>query len=187
MRNKKIILLILVTLLFSGCSVQYNLYINSDLSVNESITATENTYQLRTNTGQEPKVAANTLFDVYKIKGIDYNVTTTSNEDNTITKVSTKFDSLEDYEEYFTSDIIKEVKVTQKDKYITLEFEQEVPLTDYTSKSLVYDSVEVNINMPFTVTNHNADTVSGDTYTWYINKNWYINICFYNWYKCFCT
>lgn len=171
MKKNKIILLILVTLLFSGCSVKYNLNINDDLSVNEKVIASENSYTLKTNTGQDPKIAANSLYELYKIKGVKYNISTNENNGETITKVSTTFDSLEDYSNYFKSDIVKEVNITKQGSYITLEYKQDVPLTDYSSKSLIYDSIEVNIDIPFKVTENNADSINGNTYTWNIEKN----------------
>lgn len=170
MKKNKIILLILVTLLFSGCSVKYNLSINDDLTVNENIIASEGTYELKTKTGQDPKVAANSLFELYKIEDIEYNISTTS-DSNTTSEVSTSFNSLEEYEDYFKSDIIEKVNITKKDSYITLEYKQDVALTEYASRSLIYDSIEVNIEVPFKVTKHNADSVKGNTYTWNIKKD----------------
>ena len=171
MKNKKIILLILVTLLFSGCSVKYDLFINGDLSVNERITASENSNSLKTKTGDEPKTAANSLFKTYKIDGIDYSFSTVESSRNTVSTVSTSFKTLEDYEEYFTTDIVKEVNISKKGSYITLEYQQDVPLTDYSSQSLAYDSIEINIEVPFKVTENNADSVKNNTYTWEIKKD----------------
>lgn len=171
MKKNKIILLILVTLLFSGCTVNYSLYINDDLSVNESVTASENSYDLKTTTGQDPKVAASSLYDLYRIKGVKYNISTVSNDSETLSVVTSSFDSLEDYQEHFKSDIVNEVSVTNKKGIITIEYKQDVPLTEYASKALIYDSIEVNIEVPFKVTKHNADSVNGNTYTWNIKKD----------------
>jgi hypothetical protein len=171
MKNKKIILLMLVTLLFSGCSVKYNLYINDDLSVNEKITASENSKSLRTNTGETPKTAANSLFELYKIDGVNYSFSIVEKETNTTGMASTSFKSLEEYEDYFKSDIIKEVNISKKDSYITLDFKQDVALSEYASRSLIYDDIEVNIEIPFKVTENNADSIDGNTYTWNITKD----------------
>ena len=171
MKKNKIILLILVMLLFSGCSVKYNLYINEDLTVNEEVTATEMSNELKTMTGQDPKVAANSIYNYYKIDGVKYSVSTVSDTSKTTGTASTSFNSLEDYEDYFKSDIIKEVNITKKGSLITLEYKQDVPLNDYDSQSLVYDDIEVNIEVPFKVTKHNADDVDGNTYTWNIKKD----------------
>lgn len=171
MKKNKIILLILVTLLFSGCSVKYDLFINDDLSVNERVTATENSNTLKMMTSEDPKVAANSLFELYAIEGNTYNITTTESSDSISSLVTTSFTSLEEYGLFFQSDIVNDVNITQKGSYITLEYKQDVPLDDYSSKSLIYDSIEVNINVPFKVTENNADSVKGNTYTWNITKD----------------
>ena len=171
MKNKKIILLILVMLLFSGCSVNYDLYVNSDLTVNERVTAYEGADSLKTKTGQEAKAAANTFYDLYKIDGVNYSFSTVENNGLVTSITTTSFKSLEDYEEYFKSDIVKEVNITKKDSNITIEYKQNVPLNDYSSRSLIYDDITVNLNIPFKVTKHNADSVKGNTYTWNINKD----------------
>ena len=171
MKNKKVILLILVILLFSGCSVQYDLYINEDLTVNEKVTATEDTNSLRKNTGVDPKNAANSIFKSYKIDGTQYSFSTIEKNSNVTSTASTSFKTLDEYEDYFKSDIVKEVNITKKDNFVTLEYKQDVPLSTYSSKSLVYDSIQVNINVPFKVTEENADIVKGNTYTWNIRKD----------------
>ena len=171
MKNKKFILLILVIILFSGCSVNYDLIVNEDLTVNEKVVATESTKALKTKTGQDPKTAANTLYDYYKNDGVKYKFSTISKDADTKSYATTSYKSLEDYASHFKSDIAKEVNVTKKDSYITIEYKQDVPLTDYASKSLVYDSIAVNIDVPFKVTENNADSVKGNTYTWNITKD----------------
>ena len=171
MKKTKIILLMLVTFLFSGCTVKYNLYINEDLSVNEEVVASEATNALRKNTGLDTDVSVNLLLEAYKKEDIKYNVSTIKKDNSVSTTVSTSFKSLEDYEDYFESDLVKEVNITKKDSYITLEYNQDEPLTSYSSRSLIYDTVIVNIEVPFKVYEHNADSVSGNIYTWNIKKD----------------
>ena len=148
MRNKKFILLILVAILFSGCSVKYDLFINEDLTVNERVTASEESTSLKTKTGQDSKTAASSLYDLYKIDGVKYSFSTVDNSGMTISYANASFNSLEDYESHFKSDVVKEVNVTKKDNLVTLEYKQDIPLTNYASKSLIYDAITVNINVP---------------------------------------
>ena len=171
MKNKKFILLILVIILFSGCSVSYDLTINEDLTVNEKVVAVESTNSLKTKTGQDPKTAANSLYDFYKNDGVKYKFSTVVGNADTKSYATASYKSLEDYESHFKSDIVKEVNITKKDNYVTLEYKQDVPLSEFSSKSLVYDSIAVNIDVPFKVTENNADSVKGNTYTWNIEKD----------------
>lgn len=171
MKNKKFILLMLVTFLLCGCSVKYDLYINEDLTVNEKVTASEVSNSLKIKTNEDPSTAANSLYKLYKIDGVKYDFSTIDSNGTTTSYASTSFDSIEEYEDKFTSDIVKNVNITKKDGYITLKYNQDVPLTEYASKSLIYDDISVNINVPFRVTENNADEVNGNTYTWHITKD----------------
>jgi hypothetical protein len=171
MKNKKFILLILVIILFSGCSVEYNLTVNEDLTVNEKVVASESKNVLKTRTGQDPKTAANSLYEYYKNDGVKYKFSTVVGDADTKSYATTSYKSLEDYENRFKSDIVKEANITKKDSYITIEYKQDVPLDDYASRSLIYDRIAVNIDVPFKVTKNNADSVKGNTYTWNIEKN----------------
>lgn len=171
MKNKKFILLMLVTFLLCGCSVKYDLYINEDLTVNEKVTASEISNSLKIRTNEDPKLAANSLYKLYKIDGVKYSFSTVDKNGTTTSYATTSFDSIEDYEDKFTSDIIKNVNITKKDGYITLKYKQDIPLTDYSSKSLIYDDITVNINVPFKVTETNADDVNGNVYTWNIKRD----------------
>ncbi len=168
--KKKIFLLILVTILLSGCSVKYNLYINEDLSVNETVVAYEEINLFKVKTGQNAKVAANSLFQANKIKDKEYTFTTIEDDNIVESTASISFDSLEEYRNYFKTDLIKEVNITEKDNIVTLEYEQDVKLTDESSKSLPYESIEIRIYVPYMVTETNAERVEGKTYIWTIKK-----------------
>ena len=114
MKNKKFILLILVIILFSGCSVEYNLTVNEDLTVNEKVVASESKNVLKTRTGQDPKTAANSLYEYYKNDGVKYKFSTVVGDADTKSYATTSYKSLEDYANRFKSDI--------EGKYIYLEY-----------------------------------------------------------------
>ena len=171
MKKIKIILLMLVVILFSGCTVNYDLYINNDLSVNETVTASDGVKTFKLRTRQDPQVAANSFFEMYKNENNEYSFSTIEEDDIIKSTASTSFDSLEDYEKYFKTDIIEKVNITQKNNEITLEYNQNTQLSDNSSKSLIYDNIKVSIYVPFKVTYHNADLVEGNTYIWNIEKD----------------
>lgn len=171
MKKIKIILLMLVVILFSGCTVNYDLYINNDLSVNEKIIASDSAKNIKMKTRQEPKVAADSLFKIYKNENVNYSFSTIEDEYTITSTAIAAYDTLDEYKNKFKSNIVKEVIMTKKDNIITLEFNQDEPISSNSSKSLVYDEIKVNINVPFTVTDNNADEINGNTYTWNIKKD----------------
>lgn len=170
MKKLKILILLIMTILLSGCSVKYNLTINEDESVNEEVVASESTNKMNINTGLDTDESVNYLYNMFKRKKLKSNITTLNSNGTTTSTVTASHKSVEDYAENFTSDIVPEVEYTRKDNIVSLEYLQNEILTDEGSKSLIYDNIDVNITIPFKVVSNNADEVNKNTYTWHINK-----------------
>lgn len=171
MKKIKRIFIVLIMFLLCGCSVEYNLDIFSDNTIKESVVAEEKTNRMKINTGLDETSSVEYLYDMFKREGYDTHIKTKTDGDNTISTVIGYYDSIEKYSENFTSDLFEKVDITTKDDIVTLNMNQTVQLTDDTSSSLVYDSVTINIKLPFKVISNNADKVKNDTYTWYVSKD----------------
>ena len=167
---KKILFLCLIFVL-TGCSVEYNLTINEDGSISEKVVAEEITNRMQSNTRLKGDQAVNYLFNMFKRD--DKNIKLLSKNDSTKTyaTVTNSLNSLDEYKEKFTSDVFESVEVEKKDGIITLIFNQTGQLGGNSSRQLIYDDITANITVPYIVKEHNADDVSGDTYTWHIKKN----------------
>lgn len=168
-RIKKIVLLFII-LIVSGCSVEYNLTINRDSSVNEKVVAKEYTNRLKTNTGLDEKSAVNYLYSVFERGNLKTNMSYISKDGATIATVTGSHNSLEDYAENFNSDVFDRVQVDEDGDLVTLTIEQTTELGKDSSMSLIYDEIEVNISVPFKVKKSNADSSRNGTYTWNITK-----------------
>ena len=171
MKRIKLLLVLFVVLFLSGCTVNYNLTINDDLSVNEKVEAQEITNRMKSNTGLDRKKSIYYLYDMFDRKDIKTKLTYKSDTGYTTGVVTGSHNSLEDYSESFKSDIVPEVKYTVKDNIVTLEFDQEEVLSSNTSTSPVYEEVVVNIIVPFKVTESNASESYRNRYTWKIRKD----------------
>ena len=68
-RIKKLLLLIGI-LFLSGCSVKYNLKINNDLTINESVIAEDNKNELKTRTGLDENESISRLYSLFKRDGL---------------------------------------------------------------------------------------------------------------------
>lgn len=170
MKRIKIVIITIFIFLMTGCSVTYDLNINEDLSVDEKVTAKENTISMQTKTNLTGENAVNYLYDMYSLEGMDFN--SYERKGYTYGVTNRSFDSLKKYSDNFYSDIFYNMKVTEKNGKIELYSSQSSPLSKTGSKSLIYDEVDLNITVPFKVISNNADFVKGDTYTWNIrNKN----------------
>jgi hypothetical protein len=155
----------------TGCSVEYNLILNEDSSVNEEVIATERTDRLESRTKLKGDQATNYLFNMFKRSNEDIDFTSSVKDSETIGTASTIHDNINEYSSKFSSDLFEKVEIITDDDLTTILAKQTESLTTNSSKSFLYDDIVVNITIPFVVDEHNADSVSGNTYTWNIKKD----------------
>ena len=170
MKRIKIVLILLLVMITAGCSVEYNLTINRDSSVNEKVVATENTRRMMINTNLDEKNAVNYLYEMFDRQELTTRMSYVSSEGNTIATVTGSHKTLQDFAANFNSDVFSNVTVSEDGDLVTLELDQVAKLGNDTSRSLVYDDITINIKVPFAVKEHNADEKRFDTYTWKIEK-----------------
>ena len=163
--NKKLkifiigILLILVT----GCSGNYNLKINDDMSINEELYLTiDNSNNAYTKTLKIFK-------DDYEVVLSDNNVRITYNK---------KYDSIEEYllNSKVYHELIDEIQFNKSNNYIDLYVNQKLKVSNdngikMNGTNLVdLDVLQINIENPFDVNFSNAEIVNDNVYTWTIKK-----------------
>lgn len=173
MKRIKKILLLLIILLVSGCTVNYNLTINPDSSINLTITASENTNTLKVRTNLEEKEAVNYFYNEYKNPDVNSEMNYVSNGDSTTATIRASFSNIEDYIYDYQSDIFDKPIVSSTGDIVKFNFSQMIPLDKSLVNSLIYDSIVVNIKIPFKVISNNADSIDEEynIYSWNINKD----------------
>lgn len=168
--NKKLkifiigILLILVT----GCSGNYNLKINDDMSIDEELYLTiDNTNNAYTKTLK--------IFKENNIPEKDYEVVLSDNKVR-IT-YNKKYDSMEEYilDSKVYHELIDEIQFNKSNDYIDLYVNQKLKLSNDSIKSngtnlVDLDVLQINIENPFDVNFSNAEIVNDNVYTWTIKK-----------------
>ncbi len=168
--NKKLkifiigILLILVT----GCSGNYNLKINDDMSIDEELYLTiGNTNNTYTKTLK--------IFKENNIPEKDYEVVLSDN--NVRITYNKKYDSMEEYilDSKIYHELIDEIQFNKSNDYIDLYVNQKLKLSNDNIKSngtnlVDLDVLQINIENPFSVNYTNAEIVNDNVYTWTIKK-----------------
>lgn len=168
--NKKLkifiigILLILVT----GCSGNYNLKINDDMSIDEELYLTiDNTNNAYTKTLK--------IFKENNIPEKDYEVVLSDN--NVRITYNKKYDSMEEYilDSKVYHELIDEIQFNKSNDYIDLYVNQKLKLSNDSIKSngtnlVDLDVLQINIENPFDVNFSNAEIVNDNVYTWTIKK-----------------
>ena len=168
--NKKLkifiigILLILVT----GCSGNYNLKINDDMSIDEELYLTiDNTNNTYTKTLK--------IFRENNIPEKDYEVVLSDN--NVRITYNKKYDSMEEYilDSKIYHELIDEIQFNKSNDYIDLYVNQKLKLSNDNIKSngtnlVDLDVLQINIENPFSVNYTNAEIVNDNVYPWTIKK-----------------
>ncbi len=170
-KKLKVLFTLLVIFFMTGCSVEYNLEINEDSSVNEEVIASENTKRLEKRTKLKGDQATNYLFSMFTRPNEDISFFTNIKKLNTYATASTVHDNINEYSSRFSSDVFEKVEIINSDNLITILAKQKESLSKGSSTSLLYDDIEINITIPFIVEDHNADKVSKNKYTWNIKSD----------------
>lgn len=167
--NIKRLFLFVIIILLTGCSGNYNLNINDDLSINEelelSVENKNNAYQKTLN-----------IFENNEIDKENYDVSVSGNE----VKISykNKYNSIEEYisnsEVYHQ--LFNKIEYNKSNNYIDLYISENIKIKDsYTaingSNLTDFDVLQINITNPYKIIYTNAEISNENTYTWTINPN----------------
>ncbi len=171
MKIIKKIIIVFIIFIVSGCSVKYNLTINQDGSVNETVVAQENTKKMESMTRLKGDNAVNYLYKMFNRGDSNISISSVSDTYNTTATAVKIHNSIDEYASNFKSDVFDNINLTKENDNINIETNQSKLLGNNSNYSLLYDEIEVNIKVPYEVVSNNADKVSGSTYSWNINKN----------------
>ena len=171
---KKILFLIIALLLITGCSVNYNLKINEDLTILEeaSLTGTDDFFAnyYKTTKKNVIKDSLELYQDILKTNGYSYEFI---ENDTPYVKVNKKYNNIGSYtkESILFNDYFDEVKYVENGnikKIETVGFNENNP--DDPNRFYVRN-LSISITCPYKVKNHNARNVNKKTNTYYYELN----------------
>lgn len=164
MKKIRIVFLILIILLITGCAGTYNLKIDEDLSVKEELSVT-------VADKEENHLMLERLLSNEVDNKDDYSI---SNEgDNIKVDYKHEYSSIEEY--LLESDLYKQlfdnVSYNTDDKEFSLSTSNILNLTN-SNLNNAYDikSLQINVITPLKVIEENADLTSENTYSWTLNQ-----------------
>lgn len=164
MKRIRIVFLILIILLITGCAGTYNLRIDEDLSVKEELSVT-------IADKEENHLMLERLLSNEVDNKDDYSI---SNEgDNIKVDYKHEYSSIEEY--LLESDLYKQlfdnVSYNTDDKEFSLSTSNILNLTN-SNLNNAYDikSLQINVITPLKVIEENADLTSENTYSWTLNQ-----------------
>ena len=169
---KRVLIILFLILIVSGCRVNYDVKINKDLSVNERVIASEKTDRLKSRTNLDINQSVSYLYKIYKTKNMgedEYSITSADNTTSVV--VNNSYNSIEEYSDNFKTDIFEESNIYEDNNHIIIDINQNALINSKASNRYVYDEIEVTFELPFEVINNNADKVNNNKYTWYIKAD----------------
>ena len=168
-RLYKVLILIIIIITLTGCSGNYNLVINKDLSITEELEL-----DIQNQEGLYEKTLK--IFESQNIDSKKYDVKKT--DENIKVEYKDKFDSIEDYllNSKVYHQIFEDIEYNKKSSYIDLYVNKDLKLKNkYNiingSNLQDLDVIQINITNPFKVTISNADIENNKVYTWKITKD----------------
>lgn len=175
---KKILILIPLIFLVTGCRVNYNLEINKDLTVTEQVKMTESPDYFENRYKELPKTVIDSILNSGSRKQIlldnDYDISDTKMNSYPAILATKTYNSLENYSKntIFKDEFFKSFNIKENDNQITFEA---TDLVEYDSENVdLYDvaGCTISIKVPFVVTNSNADKHNRvtNTYTWTLSS-----------------
>lgn len=168
-KRLKIFIISILLILVTGCSGNYNLKINDDMSINEELYLTiDNSNNAYTKTLK--------IFKENNIPEKDYEVVLSDN--NVRITYNKKYNSIEEYllDSKIYHELIDEIQFNKSNDYIDLYVNQKLKLSnDNVIKTngtnlTDLDVLQINIENPFDVNFSNAEIVNDNVYTWTIKK-----------------
>ena len=168
--NKKIkyIVISVLLLLVTGCSGNYNVKINEDMSVNE-----ESYLTIENKEGLYQKTLK--IFNDNNVKEKDYEVVLS--DDNLKITYNASYNSIEEYilNSKVYHQLIDNIELNKSNNYVDLYVNEKLKLSNSNMKQngtnlTDLDVLQVNIENPFEVNFSNAELVTDNVYTWTIKN-----------------
>ena len=176
---KKVILLLFVLFIVTGCSVTNTVTINKDLTVKEELDMTGTSEYFNNYYKSRPINIINMMLDTGNRKEtlINNGYSYVIKKENYYPSVlaSKKYNTIEDYvsktifkEQYFNT-----FKTYTNNNLVTIEARDFIPYDPDNPEIYDITKFAYNLKVPFVVSEHNADSYDKktNTYTWYIGKD----------------
>lgn len=175
---KRIIILLLMIFLLTGCAVKENIKVNRNLSVEENIEFSESMKFFNSRFKMLPiNIIKDILYSndrdkILKENGYDFKIETSSNYP--YVTASKKYSNIEDFTNntIFKSQYFNNVTTSENNNLISINANDFIFHDEQDIDYYYVDNLYISISLPYVVTDNNADRykASTNTYTWVIDE-----------------
>lgn len=173
--GKKILFIIFIMVLCTGCNVRYSLTINKDNSVEEYVYASEDYDFFENYPNSSVGRVIGFLIEPYleKLNSNGYVVENKIKKKSGGVSITKKFDNITDYSEQslFYSQYADKINCDVDGDIVTLSIKGKFVGETQNQNKFPVSEANVTLNIPFKVLENNADIVDGNDYTWILDKN----------------
>ena len=174
---KKIIILLLLLFLFTGCSVKENIIINKDLSVEEKVELSESKEFFNSRYKMLPiNIVKDILYSNNRDKTLEENgYSYKIDESSTYPFIvaNKKYSTINDFttNTIFKTQYFNKVITKENNNLITINASEFIEHDEQDQEYYFVDNLYISIKLPYVVTDNNADKYDArtNTYSWYIN------------------
>lgn len=169
---KKIIMLVTILLVLTGCTAKYSITINEDLTVIEeaSLAGTSEFYETYYKSTKKNvlKMLIDSYKDILDANNYEYKLV---EEEEPFVKVQNKYDNVRDYIEktILFNDYFDTVKYIEDGNIKKIETEGYYPNNPEDPNRFDIKELEISITCPYKVINNNAKRVNKKTNTYYFD------------------
>ena len=174
--KKKLLFVILILVLLSGCKAKYSLKINKDGSVEETLVATEppeyfDNYK-HTSVGKVISYVMTPYIDILNEKKYEVNNVVNVNTDSGAT-VKKKYSSFKDYigNSVIYSQFTDKINYEENGDKVTISLKGKFSSSTQNQSYIPVTDGKITITVPYKVLDNNADVVDGNNYTWIVENN----------------
>lgn len=174
--KKKILFVILMLILVSGCKAKYTVKINKDGSVEETLVATEtpeyyDNYS-HTSVGKVISYVIDPYIDLLNNKKYTVNTSVNVNSDSGAT-VKKKYSDFKDYigNSIVYSQFTDKIEYEEKGDKVSISLKGKFSSSDQNQAYVPVKEGSITIVVPYKVIDNNADKVEGNSYTWLFENN----------------
>lgn len=174
MKKLKLLFLCLSIFLLCGCTIQYDITIDENLGMDESMLISETPEFYQNYLFSTPKEVSEMVISVYKeeLDTLNYSYSITDTGKTTMTNHYSSYLNYINQNRIFNQ-FFEKILANENDNVITVYNEGEFyPYTEGNPNYFQVDKIDINVKLPFKVLESNADKVdkNNNIYTWTITK-----------------
>ena len=167
---KKVFLMTIMMLLCVGCEAKYNITFNDDLSVKETINATEDKDFFDEYENSSMGRVVGFILEPYlnDLNKQGYNTDTIITSQNGGVSITNNYKNFDGYKRntLLSSQFTDKIEYEQDGDIVTISAKGAFSKDEQNQDKFPVEKGTISITLPFKVKEHNADKVSGNTYTW---------------------